>query len=319
MKVKILVAIAVIIAGLFLFAELALRLLFGLGNPPLYLADGEIGYLLAPNQNVRRSGNRFIINEYSMRSPKFSPERPQETLRIFLLGDSVANGAWWTDQNRVISTLMQQQLAVTGKTVEVLNASANSWSPRNQLAYLRRYGVFSSQVVILLINTDDLFGTAPTSLPVGNSLYYPEKKPPLALVELYNRYFVGEKPIPGMKEVQAESGDRVGFNLEAIEEIKQICTANNSQFILAMTPLLREIGEPGSRDYEQKARQRLQEFVSAQEIYYLDFLPIFEANSQSDNLYRDHIHLSDQGDKLVSEKLNESVKSVVIDDSSEGK
>ena len=292
--------IGIVIGGLVL-VESSLRLLLGLGNPPLYVGDPDIGYLLAPNQRVRRLGNRIWVNQYSMRSASFAQKRPDSTLRVFLLGDSVANGAWWTDQDKTISALMKRQMesAVTQR-VEVLNASANSWGPRNELAYLHRFGTFEAQVIVLLINTDDLFATAPTALPVGRDRNYPDQKPPFALAELWGRW--QREPVPGMAQINAEGGDRVGLNLKAIEEIGAIATDNQAQFLLALTPLLRELDAP--RDYELKARLRLQEFATAQTLHYLDFLPLFEEFEQPKALYRDHIHLSPQGNQLVSETLS---------------
>src|ERR687886_3127627 len=98
------------VVGLLVMLEGVLRLLLGFGNPLLYIADEEIGYLLAPNQRTKRFGNRIAINEYSMRSSTITNTRPTSTLRVLLLGDSVANGASWTDQNRTISALMTTQL-----------------------------------------------------------------------------------------------------------------------------------------------------------------------------------------------------------------
>ncbi|PSR13657.1 lipolytic protein G-D-S-L family, partial [filamentous cyanobacterium CCP3] len=46
-------------------AELFLRVRYGLGNPPLYVADTRTGYRLAPHQTLRRRGNRIAINAYS--------------------------------------------------------------------------------------------------------------------------------------------------------------------------------------------------------------------------------------------------------------
>ncbi|MBC6417448.1 MAG: hypothetical protein GDA44_00930 [Prochloron sp. SP5CPC1] len=59
----------------------------------------------------------------------------------------------------------------------------------------------------MLLNTDDLFATAPTSSPVGRDRNYPDRRPPLALAEVYSRYFQPSKPI---LEIKAEGGDRVG-------------------------------------------------------------------------------------------------------------
>jgi hypothetical protein len=284
--------------------EVALRIFFGFGDPPLYIADPEIGYLLAPNQSVRRFGNRIEINQFSMRSPNFISE-PQ-TQRILMLGDSIINGGWWTDQRDVISELMQRS-----SNYEVLNASANSWSPRNQLAYLKRFGTFYATRIVLVINTDDLFGTKPTSLVVGHDRNYPDRKPICAIAEVIERYLLPasknrERPIA----IQTEEGDRVGIILNAIQEIRSIANRNNAEFVLAMTPLLRELKSPGSRDYEITARKRLTEMTQTEKIKYMDFFAIFQSATQTvppETLYRDHIHLSQTGNQLVLEWLLKAI------------
>ncbi|RMF25456.1 MAG: SGNH/GDSL hydrolase family protein, partial [Cyanobacteria bacterium J083] len=187
--------------------------------------------------------------------------------------------------------------------IEVLNASANSWNPRNELAYLRRFGLFNSDVLVLLINTDDLFGTPPTSLGVGRSRNYPQVKPLLALTEVLSK-FQSNPVIPELRQIQQEGGDRVGKNLAAIRAIKQLTTQANTSFILALTPLRREI-EPGSKDYEIKARNRLKEFTLREQISYLDFLPLFAKFQPIESLYRDHIHLSPQGNQLVVKQISQ--------------
>ncbi len=309
LQVKLVLVINLVLVVVLVALEIGLRSLFGFGNPLTYVADSQVGYLLAPNQRTRRFGKRIEINQYSMRSASISPTVAPSTRRILLLGDSIVNGGWWTDQTNTISSLMMASLSQHQPT-EVLNASANSWGPRNELAYLQKFGTFQAEVVVLVINTDDLFATAPTSLPVGRDRNYPDKKPPLALVEVWQRYGKKQPPIPELKAVQKESGDRVGVNLEAIAQIQALTRQNNCKFLLVMTPLLREIGEPGSRDYEIKARQRLKDFTQAQQITYIDFLPIFNANPQPPALYQDHIHLNLQGNKLVSQEIERAIASL---------
>ena len=188
-----------------------------------------------------------------------------------------------------------------------MKASANSWNPRNELAYIKRFGLFEADILVLIINTDDLFGTAPTSVVVGKDPNYPASKPLLALIELYERYLKKAQPIPELETIRKEGGDRVGFNLEAIAKIKAIAEQNDANFILAFTPLLRELKE-GSRDYEKVARNRVQELVTQQQITYIDFLPLFRDFPQPEFLYRDSIHLSPQGETMVSQTLAEAIK-----------
>ncbi|ALF56263.1 lipolytic protein G-D-S-L family [Nostoc piscinale CENA21] len=313
MKVVIFVILIVIV--LLVIIEIGLRSLFGFGNPLIYIGDSQIGYLLAPNQSTRRFGNRIEINEFSMRSSPIAKIPAPQTLRVLLLGDSIANGGWWTDQKNTISSLIMNSLKseITDKyqQVEVLNASANSWGPRNELAYLQRFGNFSAQVVVLLINTDDLFAYSPTALPVGRDRNYPKKKPPLGLVEVWQRYATKQQPIPELQALQAEPGDRVGINLQAIKQIQAIATQHQSKFLLAMTPLRRELGKPGPLDYEITARKRLSEFTQTQQILYIDFLPLFNQTNNPQALYHDTIHMNLQGNQFVSEVIERSLLEVL--------
>ena len=300
------------IASTTVLIEIALRLRYGFGRPPLYIADNHIGYLLAPNQQLRRFGNRIAINEYSMRAGAIAPLPASDTLRIFLLGDSLANGNWWTDQPEILSARIARNLqpslasawAKSYDQVEAINASANSWGPRNELAYLEQYGTFGSAVLVLLLNTDDLFGTAPTPLQVGRDSSYPSRNPPLALAEILSR--LRKQPsIPGLEEIRNEAGDRVGKNLAAIDGICQKVSADGGKFVLVLSPLKREL--PESRDYELVARQRLKDWADEANVPYLDLIETYRQQSEPERLYRDHIHLSPAGDELVGEAIAQSI------------
>ncbi len=293
---KLLWLFLLLIVGL----EVGLRWFLGLGNPLLYIPDEEIGYLLAPNQRVHRRGNLIVINQYSQRNENLTQSLPE--LRILLLGDSIANGGWWTNQDQTISALLEVKLEQElGIEVEVLNASANSWGPRNQLAYLQKYGTFESQIVILLLNTDDFFAIAPNSFPVGKTKHYPNQRPLLALGELLAN-FLPQATLPEMELANQEPGDRVGFNLTAIEQIHQFSQENKAQLIIALTPLERE-SLSRSKEHEIKARQRLDSLVSSLGVSYLDFLPLFQQVDSPDSLYWDHIHLNGNGNKFLVDQL----------------
>ncbi|MGG6241712.1 GDSL-type esterase/lipase family protein [Nodosilinea sp. AN01ver1] len=292
-------------------AEIFLRLRYGLGNPPLYVADARTGYRLAPHQNLRRRGNRIAINAYSMRGPAIAPQRAADTLRVLMVGDSIVNGGWWTDQAELLSLRVQTALELLKpaqfQQVEVLNASANSWGPRNELGYVLRFGTFEAQVLLLVLNTDDLFAVAPHSHDLGRSPQYPTRRPPLALAEAIARR---RKYTPSV-ELQAlydQGSDRVGVNLEAIRQLKQVVEAAGGQLAIAMTPLRREL-DGGPRDYEQVARQRLTAFAQAEGIPYLDFLPQLQ-QTRYEALYFDHIHLSAEGNRWVGQALAEFVAEV---------
>lgn len=306
--VKVLLWAIAIGVGALGVGELSWRWFFGFGNPPLYIADDRIGYLLAPNQKTRRFGNRIAINAYSMRGAAISPTPDAGTFRVLLLGDSIAQGGWWTDDDETISALVAEVLRKkTGEpdrsNLEILNASAHSWGPRNELAYLQKFGHFHSRQVVLLLNTDDLFASAPTALPVGRERNYPDRRPLCAWAEVFQRYLLKPPSIPELERVRQEGGDLVGKNLAAIAQMQDILTSADIPLLVAMTPLRREVESSGSRDYELAARQRLQQFARDRHLHYLDFLPIFQPLPSPERLYRDTIHLSREGNQLVSEHI----------------
>jgi hypothetical protein len=299
---KILLIILAIVAGLAAIAEIGLRLTQGIGNPPLYIADSEIGYLLAPQQKLRRFGNLIQTNQYSMRHGAITLKKEGDIQRIFFLGDSVVNGSWWTDQAKILSALLGQKLSATmgDRSVEVFNASTNSWGPRNELAYLKRYGLFDADILILVINTDDLLATEPTSLVVGKSFSYPAEAPALALIELYQ--FLAPRAIPELEALRAKKKENLEANLAAIQAIQAIALESKTKFILVLTPLLKEL-QGSSTAEETEARQYLQELVNREKLKYLDFRQIWSNFLQPDLLYRDHIHPSSQGNIKIVEQL----------------
>ncbi len=315
MKIVWLAVVALVV--LVLLMELALRYFFGFGRPLIYQGDPEIGYLLVPNQSTRRFGNRIAINQYSMRSDAILPQRPAANLRVLIIGDSVANGGWWTDQantiGEVLKAKLKANLADAAPTVEVLNASANSWGPRNELAYLTRFGLFESQYLVLIINTDDLFSTTPTSLVVGVDRNYPDRAPANAIAEVVQRYVLpAPKPDPQLQVVQSESGDRVEKNLQAIQQIQELAQKSGAKLLLVMTPLLREVAPPGPKDYELVARSRLQQFTQARQIDYIDCLTFFPTANTNQSLYHDHIHLNAMGNQQVSDRIEQWVRELRI-------
>ncbi|MGK7928805.1 MAG: SGNH/GDSL hydrolase family protein [Spirulina sp.] len=179
-----------VIFSILLVAEGGLRLKFGLGNPALTQPDVEMGYRFQPNQNIVRFGNKIIYNQYSQRSDRVLSPKPQNTLRILMVGDSVLNGGVLTDQTQTISEQLEAKIQNTGINAEVLNASAGSWGIGNQFGYLQKFGTFASDLLILQIGTHDLVQPTSVGNRVGLDPNYPDRKPLFALQELFSRYLI---------------------------------------------------------------------------------------------------------------------------------
>jgi len=303
---KIILVLLASLAGLTAIAEIGFRLTMGFGNPALYAPDPEIGYLLVPNQKISRFGNRIEINQYSMRNQEIQKTKENNTERILFLGDSVVYGTGRLDQSETIPALTEQKLQTDNKSLEVLNAATNSWSTRNELAYVKRFGLFDADTLVLVINTDDLFAAKPSSLIVGKNINYPTQTPPLALIEVYQT--LQEPPvIPELEQLQNSEKDKLTKNLAAIAEIKQLAKASDTRFILAITPLLEELQTESTPEI-RNARKKLRGLVDSEKIEYLDFLKIWSDFPQPEFLYRDRIHPNLQGNTKISETVSQVLR-----------
>lgn len=174
--------------GIVLATEVLLRTILGLGNPLLMKNDTNIGYLAKPNQKIFRFGKHIKYNQYSQRSEPITLEKPANKLRILMIGDSVLNGGNPIDQSQTITELLKNKLLSLGYSAEILNASAGSWGIGNRIEYLREFGTFHSDAIIVQIGTHDLNQPTSTSEIVGEHPHYPTHKPLLAILELWDRY-----------------------------------------------------------------------------------------------------------------------------------
>ncbi len=219
--------------------ELALRLL-GFGNPALLQADANAGYIFAPNQLVYRFGNRLEYNQFSQRSEQIDSAKPEGTLRILMIGDSVLNGNNTTDQKETIPELFEARLLGIKKQVEVLNASAGSWGIGNLLGYIRKFGTFESDAVILPIGTHDLLQPPSSSAGVGNNPLMPNRKPLLAIQEVFQRHvmpkfssnFVSNSSAAG---VPVSESQRFMENMQRFEQIVALARAKNIPLFVLYT------------------------------------------------------------------------------------
>jgi hypothetical protein len=188
-KVAIALVLLVIAFGML---ELLCRYVIGLGDPPLYQEDRTMEYILQPSKTYHRFHNRVAVNRYGMRADDFPPQksRPDE-LRVLVVGDSIVYGGVRIDQSEIDTEILKRDLQDELKVpVVVGNASAKSWGPPNELAYLKRFGTFDADVVILELSSHD-YADAPTFVPVvGISADYPSKRPLLAVDDLIETYIL---------------------------------------------------------------------------------------------------------------------------------
>ncbi|MCS4119415.1 SGNH/GDSL hydrolase family protein [Salinibacter ruber] len=317
-----------VVAGLLIGAvvlELGLRLILGLGSPPLLKADGEIGYLFRANQDLTRFTNRVHINQYHQRSEDVSLADSSRFARVLFLGDSVTWGGVLTDQSQTYPELFEEEMGQwCSHPTEALNASAGSWSIGNLRAYAERFGFFGSDLVVLQIGQGDL--TAPTSdsSGVGNLCSLPRRPPALALTEFaecywpkiesrlgqwvsYGREGGGPQSIP-IRRASTSSADRGQFekNMQHLQALVDSIRAGGLPVAVIYNPEQGHVipeGSPPPSVYE-----RFREWIDQRDIPMLDLQARWDGEQEVRQYYRDYIHLNEQGNAAFAKQLSKFVR-----------
>lgn len=303
------------IAGLLLVvvvaAELGARIVLGLGDPVLYVTHPTIEYMLRPNQEVYRLGNRIAVNAYGMRSPPFAERKnePRE-MRVLVMGDSVVNGGNLTDQARLATTLLAQRLTrQTGRPAVVGNVSAGSWGPQNMLAWTQTYGLLDADCVVVVLSSHDA-ADVPTFAALDERLH-PTKKPPSGLHEGFVRYAPRyltvlrtaepAEPVPVSEAPRAEA-------INAVRELFLKIRDAGAGASLVQHYTRSQLGSEPAAGYTA-----IGAIAAELQIPRVDDREILNRAEQgSASPYRDEIHPNDRGQMLLAESLYRAVQPCVM-------
>ncbi|WP_414576689.1 SGNH/GDSL hydrolase family protein [Anabaena sp. CCY 9402-a] len=290
-------------------SEITLRFLLGLGHPVLSQADNYTGYRFQPNQQIFRFGKIIKYNQYSQRSAPITPQKPQGKFRILMLGDSVLNGGNPTDQKQIITELLKTKIQTSEQLAEVLNASAGSWGIGNQLGYLKKFGTFESDIIIMQIGTHDITQPTSTSERIGLDPNYPEHPPLLAIQEALTRYIiprllgdlnlnpVSNKEIPQIEIMQKDQ--QFQENMKSLTMAVNIVREKQIPIYVLFTPNRDDlIPQPITPPHKQ-------EFMQVLKSLQVPLFDTYEAWSKLptnvvNGYYRDEVHLNEKGNESVA-------------------
>lgn len=296
-----------------LLMELGLRWGFGFGNPVLSMADEATGYRFQPNQRIVRFGHEVIYNAYSQRSNPVVSPKPADQLRILMTGDSVLNGGTPTDQEEIITEILQTRLTAKGINAQVLNASAGSWGIGNQWGYLRSFGTFESDLLILQIGSHDLIQPTSKGDRVGVDFNYPDHRPLLALQEVWQRYLYpnmarswgwplpAEIPAPPNVEAQWQQ------NRSQLRGILDWSRQQNLPVWVVFVPYRVEVIP---KPLEPLYYGELLAFLTTEKVPMVDLHQLWQAvpPSEVEGYYRDSVHLTPVGNKAVAIALQSALE-----------
>ena len=263
------------------------------------MADPEIEYLFKPNSTFHRFGNTIHFNQWSMRSPDFSPTPAADELRVMVVGDSIINGGGQTDDSELATTLVAEDLRKQHQgPVTVANVSAGSWGPPNQLAYVRRFGLFGSQDVVIVLNGDDAWDVPAKVSPVGRSPEFPDHSPPLALVEVWNRV-IGPKLGLSPGGPPATTPDRAAdtaASMAALSTLIETARQSGAKVAVIYWPTQAEVaGGPA-----EAGRGIIERAAEADGAIFVDAAPFLAGDA---DIYRDPLHPNPKGQKDLAKAI----------------
>lgn len=146
---------------LIILLEIGIRFFVSSGTPfpstkpkstsgiPLYiLSDNQMLYCLNPEHPS--------VSSQGTRDKEYAIPKPRDTLRILILGDSVAYGDF-VKRDYLFSEQLEKNLNPRYGKVEVIDAGAQGYTPFNELHYYRNKGArFQSDIVILSFCFNDV-------------------------------------------------------------------------------------------------------------------------------------------------------------------
>lgn len=290
-----------ILAGLLVCSEAALRLGLGLGDPVLIAPDPSCSYITRPNQKIFRFFVHTYINRYGMRSEDVSPTRPPGVIRVLFVGDSITYGTTRVDQRNLFTQIVHRGLpGILHHEVQVLNASASGWAPDNELAWVQSRGILQSNLVLLALNDGDLTQPRSTITEVGDSL--PQRRPLTAIGEVFTR-FIKPKFLGSMRDagdVVVPNASIEQANLADLDQFLALVKSQQGQMVLLYIPLRVDIpavsAHPQSVYHQWSARNG---------VPIIDLTDAVAPHSAEEICLPDHIHLNTTGNAVVGNAILE--------------
>jgi len=162
--INTLLASSVTVVTYFILDLAAGRLLIVPLSPPL-VPDPYRHHALVPDSyaELRQADFQYIqrVNHLGLRGAEVTVEKPKDTRRVLMLGDSFTMGKGVQDDETfavLVEKMLQTSLtSCNGGKVEVLNAGVDSYAPILELLYLKRdLARLSPDLVILNLDHSDL-------------------------------------------------------------------------------------------------------------------------------------------------------------------
>ena len=131
--------------------------LLGYGSAIQFDYVPVLGWVHEPNQSAQTVGGWPVhINSAGLRGREYAPAKPDGTVRILLVGDSVTFGYGVAD-DVTLAVQLEQLLARECGRVEVINGGVNGYNTEQEVEFVRRIGLrYQPDLVVVGFNPNDI-------------------------------------------------------------------------------------------------------------------------------------------------------------------
>ena len=295
--------------------ELILRSM-GFGNPIVYRVDPLIGYYPAPNQDVHRYGGEIHINAFGMRSRNITAEKPPGTFRILMLGDSTLYGGSYIDQSQIYASrlddLLNQKASLlphSPRNVEVLCMGVNGWGPQHELAYVKEFGLFQADQVMVMGPPDDAYRTR---TGIAQLPFFAEgHRPQFAWQEFWEHLMWEHRQrftvITPTFEANKQPGAVLEDGVNAWGQIALMAQEQHTPVDFELLPNKEEVREGHASGSTQRVLDLLLPMLARMRVDDSYPLSLFQSNGHTTKLYHDGVHLDTSGHGIYALYLRDRV------------
>ena len=278
----------------FLILEIATRLT-RISDFPIYDANNEIGYIPKASQHGKFLWTHdWIFNEYHMGADTFKPSNAED---ILLIGDSIVLGGNPLKESERLGPTLQRKI-----NRAVWPISAGSWGMRNELIYLNNNPdvVNNIDTFIFVWNSGDFAQASSWSCETT----HPKHPPISAFLYAFQKYVYNFQKCNG--EIKPEYLVTGGDWHTELKAFISSSAMKNKKVVAYLYPDINE--QKDTNLMQQMLDSHIHEIHEAgiKDVISIGHDPRWELNN-----YRDGIHPSGQGNKVLADIIaNPQIQSV---------